>query len=321
MSINDFERPSESIPLETTEETGELLWGRYIVGGQPNFKKNPTGKALRVAVLGSGWCGMAALAELIALERGNPTLITVVGLATDEPFAVADPNQLGRRRRENFTLWQHVDDAGKQELLDGICKIAGVNGVDCLTGSVSAPFFFTSHGGGVFFSEFAPDLIVKTTFGQILPNGMSSNTRHGVFEIYTGDPDCPSWNQFKDPLAAKIAQGARHTCITCFNPDGESIGLSDWVCLQDEKDQTPDWTSVGIQPLEVLHMRVAPVVANMTSTLVKYIVKNGFAPRPKALDFRENMRSERLMTPIEGPPVTRAEAIEALFQTSLRARP
>jgi methionyl-tRNA formyltransferase len=138
---------------------------------------------VRVAVFGSFHGGYHVLRQL--LREPLASHVTVTGLATDDPkqpFTHA-----------NVRLWRHVHTKVEEEW---VAKMAKANGLPVYRGRIKKPEFER-----MFVEEWAPDLCLMATFGQMIPQRIFTVPRLGFYNFHHSDvmPQpvlCRMWSRF-----------------------------------------------------------------------------------------------------------------------------
>ena len=150
---------------------------------------------VRVAVFGSFHGGYHVLRQL--LREPLASHVTVTGLATDDPkqpFTHA-----------NVRLWRHVHTRIEEEW---VAKMARANGLPVYRGRIKTPEFER-----VFVEDWAPDLCLMATFGQMIPQRIFSVPRLGFYNFHHSDVTWPSYPG-PDPIGDMLRDGKTHVVIT-----------------------------------------------------------------------------------------------------------
>jgi methionyl-tRNA formyltransferase len=196
---------------------------------------------VRVAVFGSFHGGYHVLRQCLLPPLANR--VTVTGLATDDPkrpFTHA-----------NVRLWRHVHTKIEEEW---VAKMARQHGIPVYRGRVKTPEFEQ-----MFNEDWAPDLCLMATFGQMIPKSLFRRPRLGFYNFHHSDLNWPSYPG-PDPIGNMIRDGKTHVVITLHEvsevldggqfvahsppmplpKDGNGAivhrmtwpNLADWVCAQ-----------------------------------------------------------------------------------------
>lgn len=150
---------------------------------------------LRVALFGSFYGGYHVLNEL--LTGVLSTKIEVVGVATD------DPTQ--SYTHSNVRLWKYPH-TGEEEMM--VRRHAIAHRLPIWPGRIKGPMF-----EGVFIDEWAPELCLMATFGQMIPREIFSFPRLGFFNFHHSDSFWPSYPG-PDPIGAMLRDGKTHAFLT-----------------------------------------------------------------------------------------------------------
>ena len=124
---------------------------------------------VRVAVFGSFHGGYHVLWQL--LREPLASQVTVTGLATDDP-------------KQPFThasvrLWRHVHTKVEEEW---VAKLAKAHGLPVYRGRIKTPEFER-----LFIEDWAPDLCLMATFGQLIPQQIFTVPRLGFYNFHHSD--------------------------------------------------------------------------------------------------------------------------------------
>ena len=150
---------------------------------------------VRVAVFGSFHGGYHVLRQL--LREPLASHVTVTGLATDDPkqpFTHA-----------NVRLWRHVHTKIEEEW---VAKMARTNGLPVFRGRIKTPEFER-----MFVEDWAPDLCLMATFGQMIPERIFTVPRLGFYNFHHSDVTWPSYPG-PDPIGDMLRDGKTHVVIT-----------------------------------------------------------------------------------------------------------
>ena len=150
---------------------------------------------VRVAVFGSFHGGYHVLRQL--LREPLASHVTVTGLATDDPkqpFTHA-----------NVRLWRHVHTKIEEEW---VAKMAKANGLPVFRGRIKTPEFERMFG-----EDWAPDLCLMATFGQMIPERIFTVPRLGFYNFHHSDVTWPSYPG-PDPIGDMLRDGKTHVVIT-----------------------------------------------------------------------------------------------------------
>ena len=150
---------------------------------------------VRVAVFGSFHGGYHVLRQL--LREPLASHVTVTGLATDDPkqpFTHA-----------NVRLWRHVHTKIEEEW---VAKMAKANGLPVFRGRIKTPEFER-----MFVEDWAPDLCLMATFGQMIPERIFTVPRLGFYNFHHSDVTWPSYPG-PDPIGDMLRDGKTHVVIT-----------------------------------------------------------------------------------------------------------
>ncbi len=149
----------------------------------------------RVAVFGSFHGGYHVLQQLLREPLAN--WVTVTGLATD------DPKQ--PYTHPEVRLWRHVHTKIEEEW---VAKLARANGLPVYRGRIKSPEFER-----MFAEDWAPDLCLMATFGQMIPQRIFSVPRLGFYNFHHSDLTWPSYPG-PDPIGNMVRDGKTHVVIT-----------------------------------------------------------------------------------------------------------
>ena len=150
---------------------------------------------VRVAVFGSFHGGYHVLRQL--LREPLASHVTVTGLASDDPkqpFTHA-----------NVRLWRHVHTKIEEEW---VAKMAKANGLPVYRGRIKTPEFER-----MFVEDWAPDLCLMATFGQMIPRRIFTVPRLGFYNFHHSDVTWPSYPG-PDPIGDMLRDGKTHVVIT-----------------------------------------------------------------------------------------------------------
>lgn len=259
----------EPFPLPRQEEADpRARWGDYVHTARPAFQK--TGEGLRVAVFGSAWRGLHTMAHLLREELDHPEEINLVGLATDDVSQeVANDRKpkisTGRR------LWQYIEPTDREELQNYVKGSAVMNGIDCYTGDVKTEAFW---GSGGILEYWNPDVIVMSTFGQLIPPEVIRFPRYGMYNFHPSDLAHGKYPG-PDPFTEMMNAGESTTRMTCHHvneafDEGHVVGFSPEIPIQDDAGAYPAWSN-GMSTVEALHLHTSPAAGRMAVELVREI--------------------------------------------------
>ena len=150
---------------------------------------------VRVAVFGSFHGGYHVLRQLLREPLASHVIVT--GLATDDPkqpFTHA-----------NVRLWRHVHTKIEEEW---VAKMAKANGLPVFRGRIKTPEFER-----MFVEDWAPDLCLMATFGQMIPERIFTVPRLGFYNFHHSDVTWPSYPG-PDPIGDMLRDGKTHVVIT-----------------------------------------------------------------------------------------------------------
>lgn len=168
---------------------------RLFLNPSPIYPATDPPPKVRVAVFGSFHGGYHVLRQL--LREPLASHVSVVGLATDDPkqpFTHAD-----------VRLWRHVHTKAEEEW---VAKMAREHGIPVYRGRVKTPEFER-----MFTDDWAPDLCLMATFGQLIPKRLFQVPRLGFFNFHHSDTNWPSYPG-PDPIGGMIRDGKTHVVIT-----------------------------------------------------------------------------------------------------------
>lgn len=161
----------------------------------PIYPTTPPPAKNRVAVFGSFHGGYHVLRQLLREPLARRVVVT--GVATDDPkqpFTHA-----------NVRLWRHVHTRIEEEW---VAKMAREHGLPVYRGRIKDPAFER-----MFLEEWAPDLCLMATFGQLIPERIFKVPRLGFYNFHHSDVTWPSYPG-PDPIGAMIRDGKTHVVIT-----------------------------------------------------------------------------------------------------------
>lgn len=150
---------------------------------------------VRVAVFGSFHGGYHVLREL--LREPLASHVTVSGLATDnpsQPFTHA-----------NVRLWRHIHTKVEERW---VAKMARDHGIPVYRGRIKTPEFEQ-----MYVHDWAPDLCLMATFGQLIPKRIFTVPRLGFYNFHHSDTVWPSYPG-PDPIGGMLRDGKTHVVIT-----------------------------------------------------------------------------------------------------------
>jgi len=234
---------------------GLTRWGKWI---RPPMESQNDGEALRVVLFGSAYRGTSVLKELIKF-RGAVQGVAITGLCTD---AVTGGGRISAKRR----LWQYMDRDRVRLMESTLGELALNNGIPVFTGGVKSPFFQQQ-----ILEQWKPDVIIMSTFGQLVPPEVFRIPRYGTYNLHPSDlsrGEYPGPNPFQEMMdaGATITRVAMHHVDGQFDT-GEVIGVSPEICVLTD---TP-----GVRPtVERLHHQTSPAAGKMASALVKQLLSD-----------------------------------------------
>jgi methionyl-tRNA formyltransferase len=196
-------------------------WGKYIVPGQKTIAPS----ALKIAIFGSFYGGIAVTRALIDLQKNSPELVHVVGLATD---AITDPRaKISAQKR----IWQFVDSAQRESIERDIINDALNAGIPVYSGKIKTDIFRTE-----ILPEWDPDVILMRTFGQLIDPPVFEYPRYGMYNLHPShlaEGKYPGPNPFTEVLDT----GESNTRMTLHEVDenfdtGRVFGYSPPINIQ-----------------------------------------------------------------------------------------
>ncbi|MHC1763410.1 MAG: formyltransferase family protein [Verrucomicrobiia bacterium] len=156
---------------------------------------------IRVAVFGSFYGGYHVLKELLGTPLSQH--VNVVGVASDDPTqAFTHPG---------VRLWKYPHTSDEERMVP---DFAALHGLPLWTGRVKDEEFTRQ-----LFWDWAPDLCLMATFGQMIPRAIFSFPRLGFFNFHHSDSVWPSYPG-PDPIAAMIRDGKTHAFLTMHEVSG-----------------------------------------------------------------------------------------------------
>ncbi len=150
---------------------------------------------VRVAVFGSFHGGYHVLRQL--LREPLASHVTVTGVATDDPkqpFTHAD-----------VRLWRHVHTKVEEKW---VARMARAHGLPVYRGRIKTPEFER-----MFVEDWAPDLCLMATFGQLIPKRIFTVPHLGFYNFHHSDTTWPSYAG-PDPIGTMLRDGKTHVVIT-----------------------------------------------------------------------------------------------------------
>ena len=160
-----------------------------------SYPITPPKSKVRVAVFGSFHGGYHILEQL--LREPLAQYFTVTGVASDDPkqpFTHA-----------NVRLWRHVHTKVEEEW---VAKLAKTHGLPVYRGRIKTPEFER-----MFVEDWAPDLCLMATFGQLIPRQIFTVPRLGFYNFHHSDLEWPSYPG-PDPIGDMQRDGKTHVVIT-----------------------------------------------------------------------------------------------------------
>ena len=149
----------------------------------------------RVVVFGSFMGGYHVLKELLFGPLASR--LVIAGVATDDPTQPFT--------HANVRLWKypHTHD---EELM--VPRFAEEHGLPVFTGRVKTPEFHE-----LFFNDWRPELCLMATFGQKIPNRLTTYPNLGFYNFHHSGATWPSYPG-PDPIAAMVRDGCKHLVLT-----------------------------------------------------------------------------------------------------------
>lgn len=178
--------PPQAVPRQYSPELGwykrlatpEMEWGELFepaVYPKASMTAGPEAP-LRIVAFTSFNCGEELLRTLNQLQRRHPSLLTVVGVATDDP---TDPRaKISLKKR----LWSEYPTGCHQALKTKVIRTALTEvGVPCYTGAVKTEYFRNLY------KAWAPDVLLMFGFGQRLDSFLFDLPTFGAYNFHPSD--------------------------------------------------------------------------------------------------------------------------------------
>jgi folate-dependent phosphoribosylglycinamide formyltransferase PurN len=153
------------------EDNGSLWGGLY----QPLKAKSPPGNGLRTVVFGSTNAGALVVESLRRLEQKSPDLISLTGVATDDPV---DPKT---RITVQKRIWKYYNAVEMENLRNKVIHTAMGAGSPCYTGGVKTDYFRE------IFKQWDPELIIMCCFGQKIDEFIFRYPVYGMYNFHPSD--------------------------------------------------------------------------------------------------------------------------------------
>jgi methionyl-tRNA formyltransferase len=118
-------------------------------------------------------------------------------------LATDDPKQ--PFTHANVRLWRHVHTRVEEEW---VARMAREHGVPVYRGRIKSPAFEC-----MFVEDWAPDLCLMATFGQMIPKRIFTVPRLGFYNFHHSDLAWPSYPG-PDPIGDMLRDGKTHVVIT-----------------------------------------------------------------------------------------------------------
>ncbi len=148
------------------------LWGELY---EPLKPKTDQGKGLRVVLFTSCNCGNTVIKNLSLFEQKYPSLLNLVGAATDEPVDPKARISLKQRIWSQFTPEQRV------KLKNKIIESSMEAGIPCYTGAVKTEYFRNLY------KIWNPDVLIMFCFGQKLDSFLFQFPAMGAYNFHPSD--------------------------------------------------------------------------------------------------------------------------------------
>jgi len=116
-----------------------------------------------------------AFEALLSLETGNPPVINLVGLVTDDPLDVDAKISVKRR------FWRYYAEPEREEYEWGILHRALPLGIPCYTGEIKSSAFRD------ILRNWAPEAIVVAAFGQVIDEAIICFPAYGIYNVHPSD--------------------------------------------------------------------------------------------------------------------------------------
>ena len=190
--------------------------------------KHPMVEAVRVALFGSYWQGLAVANQLMEVQAECPQALRLVGCATDDPTT---PRVNAHKR-----IWRFSTPNEYSMMSDLLSR----HDTPVWTGSVKGDDFFEAFSEG-----WKPDLCYVATFGQRIPLRVIDVPRLGIYNFHPSvDREWPSYVG-GDPFGGMIAAGEPH-CSLAMHVVDEEFDHGPLVAFSERTPIGPDDTILSM---------------------------------------------------------------------------
>ena len=261
-----------SYNVTTVDQEPSMRWGRLVVPTIAERSQIDSHSKLRVALFGSYFRGLFVGLRLKEMQADNSSGIVCVGVATD------GANHSGAKISGGRRVWKYIPQLERIVFRTVIEQLA-LNRlqVPLYTGAVKSDFFREQV-----LPAWDPDVILMSTFGQLIDEPIFSFPEHGMYNFHPSDLSrgmYPGPNPFNEMLDA----GERTTRVTIHHVDGE-FDTGEVVGVSPPINTEPVGGSIDrATHIQALHQKTAAVASIMAGVLLRSIRDS--RGRVQSIDF------------------------------------